>query len=162
TVFNSKDTTVNWSVNVGTITSSGLYTAPQVSSKQTVTVTATSASSTTVQAAATVTIMPVATSPLAVTTGSLGSAKVGLAYSQSVSASGGSAPYSWSIVSGSLPAGLQLNAATGVISGMTGETGAAAFTVQVADSSSSQQLATASLELEVNTNGVQQVQPNFF
>src|SRR5215469_11977339 len=47
---------------------------------------------------------------------SLPSAAVGTAYSHILQAAGGSSPYSWSIASGSLPAGLTLSSA-GVISG---------------------------------------------
>jgi hypothetical protein len=43
---------------------------------------------------------------------------VGTAYSQTLSASGGTAGYSsWTVTSGALPSGLTLNASTGVISG---------------------------------------------
>jgi glutamine phosphoribosylpyrophosphate amidotransferase len=41
---------------------------------------------------------------------------IGIAYSQSLSASGGSTPYAWSTVSGTWPAGLTLSSA-GVVSG---------------------------------------------
>jgi hypothetical protein len=41
-------------------------------------------------------------------------AKVGAAYSFSPSASGGTPPYTFSLVAGSLPAGLSLNASTGL------------------------------------------------
>ncbi len=53
-------------------------------------------------------------------------------------ATGGLVPYSnWVVTSGALPAGLQLNPASGVIDGKpTGATGTANFTVQVSDSGS--------------------------
>ena len=38
-------------------------------------------------------------------------------YSQSLSATGGNAPYSWSLTSGTLPTGLSFNSATGLLSG---------------------------------------------
>ncbi len=53
---------------------------------------------------------------LAVTPSSVPTATVGLAYNQTISASGGTAPYSYAVTAGSLPAGLTLNAATGIIS----------------------------------------------
>ena len=44
-------------------------------------------------------------------------AKVGQAYSATLAAIGGVAPYKWLFVGGVLPPGLTLNSATGVISG---------------------------------------------
>ena len=55
-------------------------------------------------------------------------------YSRTLAATGGLAPYSWSVVSGSLPAGLSLNASTGVISGKPTTIGTYEFTAQVRDS----------------------------
>ena len=55
--------------------------------------------------------------PLIVSPARLPRGTVGWAYSYRLTASGGSAPYYWGIASGSLPAGLTLNASTGVISG---------------------------------------------
>jgi len=54
-------------------------------------------------------------------------------YSQSLAASGGTPPYTWTVTSGSLPADLSLSAG-GVISGTPATTGGYNFTVQVADS----------------------------
>ena len=70
-------------------------------------------------------------------------------YSNTLSASGGTAPLTWSITVGSLPAGLTLNASTGEISGTPTTTGSATFTVRVQDSSGQQQTATKSLTLPV-------------
>jgi sugar lactone lactonase YvrE len=72
--------------------------------------------------------------PLAITTPSLPGGLVGVAYSQTVAATGGAAPYTWSIFSGTLPAGLTLNAATGAISGTPTATGTSNFTIMVTDS----------------------------
>ena len=61
TVSNTTNTAVTWNVtpNLGTISSSGLYTAPgSIASQQPVTVTATSAADTTKSASATVTLNP--------------------------------------------------------------------------------------------------------
>jgi len=63
---------------------------------------------------------------------SLPAAVAGTPYSQSLAATGGQSPYSWSMTSGSLPSGLSLNAG-GVISGAALATGTFSFTVQVAD-----------------------------
>lgn len=72
------------------------------------------------------------TAPI-VTTATLPSGTVGTAYSQTLAASSGTSPYSWSITSGSLPAGLSLAGATGVISGTPTGAGTATFTATVTD-----------------------------
>jgi photosystem II stability/assembly factor-like uncharacterized protein len=75
----------------------------------------------------------VVVSPLSITTASLAAGRVRTAYSQALSASGGVAPYSWSLPEGFLPPGLTLNATTGVISGDPGRSGTFSFSVQVKD-----------------------------
>jgi large repetitive protein len=72
--------------------------------------------------------------PVAISTSTLPSGTVGVSYSQALAASDGVTPYTWSIASGSLPAGLTLNAATGVISGTPTAGGSSSVTVQVSDS----------------------------
>jgi hypothetical protein len=54
-------------------------------------------------------------------------------YSQAVTASGGTAPYAYTISAGALPSGLTLNPATGVISGMPLTGGLFNFTVRATD-----------------------------
>ncbi len=76
--------------------------------------------------------------PLTLATTSLPNGSEGTAYSQSLAATGGTTPYAWSIVAGSLPAGLAMNASTGVIAGTPTSAGTSAFTAQVADSGSPQ------------------------
>jgi hypothetical protein len=72
--------------------------------------------------------------PLIITTASLANAPQGVAYSQTLQASGGVAPFTWILKSGSLPVGLTLSAA-GVISGTpTGATGTSNFSATVTDS----------------------------
>ena len=70
--------------------------------------------------------------PLHITTASLPSATNGVAYSQQLSAVYGQLPYSWSLISGSLPSGLSL-AANGLISGTPKTNGLFNFTVKVTD-----------------------------
>jgi YVTN family beta-propeller protein len=70
-----------------------------------------------------------------VNTTSLPVAMVGTAYSAPLQASGGTTPYTWSIASGSLPPGLNLNSATGVISGTPTTVGTSSFTVSLKDAS---------------------------
>ena len=86
---------------------------------------------------------------LAITTSSLANGTVGTAYSQTLTASNGIAPYTWSITSGALPAGLSLATGTGIISGSPAQGGTGNFVVQVKDSSSTPMTATASLAITV-------------
>jgi len=72
---------------------------------------------------------------------SLPDAAVGVPYSTTASVSGGSAPYTWSIASGSLPPGLSLNGATGAISGTPTTAGGYGLGLKVTDSSNPQQTA---------------------
>ena len=94
-----------------------------------------------------VTVSPVAINPaqLQVTTASLPSGTQYFAYSASLAASGGVPPYTWKIISGSLPTGLTLSA-TGEITGTPTASGPANFTVQVTDS----QMHQASAQLSIN------------
>ncbi len=61
---------------------------------------------------------------------------IGLAYSATLSAAGGTPPYTWSVSIGSLPTGLTLNSSTGAITGPPSSAGSFKFTVQVTDSAS--------------------------
>lgn len=70
-----------------------------------------------------------AQAPLVIAPTSLPAGAVGKAYSQSVSATGAWGVYNWSVTSGSLPAGLSLNALTGVISGTPTAGGTSSFTL---------------------------------
>jgi hypothetical protein len=87
---------------------------------------------------------------VSVATTSLPDGQVGVTYSASLSATGGLAPYTWSLASGALPAGLTL-AADGTISGIpTGPTGPSTFTVRVSDSLQPAGTATQQLTLTIN------------
>ena len=92
----------------------------------------------------TITIDPVPV-PEVVTT-SLPTGIIGEAYSAALSAQNGTPPYSWSVISGSLPDGLSLSDST--ISGIPTTTEVANFTVQVSDDNS--QTATKALSITVN------------
>ena len=88
--------------------------------------------------------------PLSVTTTSLASGQTSTAYSATLSATGGVAPYSWTVKSGTLPAGLSLSTA-GVIAGTPTAAGAANVTVQVSDSETMPQTAVSgSLTLAIS------------
>jgi putative Ig domain-containing protein/IPT/TIG domain-containing protein len=85
--------------------------------------------------------------PLTITTTSLPGGTAGTAYSASLSASGGTAPYVWSLGSGSsLPAGLAL-ASSGGISGTPTISGSFSFTAQVKDSANASTSYTYSLTI---------------
>ena len=71
--------------------------------------------------------------PVSITTPSaLPAARLGVAYEQALAVSGGTAPYRWSVAAG-LPAGLSLNATTGVLAGTPQATGNFSFTVEATD-----------------------------
>jgi hypothetical protein len=61
-------------------------------------------------------------------------AQLALAYSGNVSVTGGTGPYTYQLISGALPAGLTLNAATGAVTGTPTTVGSSSFTVAVTDS----------------------------
>ena len=87
--------------------------------------------------------------PLTITTSTLAGATVGVGYTATLSATGGTAPYSWAIVSGSLPAGLNLSSG-GVISGTPSSPDSADVVAQVTDSTAPTPLVTtATLSLAV-------------
>jgi hypothetical protein len=60
---------------------------------------------------------------------------VGTPYSVTLEATGGILPYAWSVDSGILPPGLELDSNSGVISGIPTVSGAFVFTIKVTDSS---------------------------
>ncbi len=82
-----------------------------------------------------------------ITTQRLPKAFVRSSYSATLSATGGTAPYTWSVVDGALPAGVSLVPATGAFTGNPSATGVFFFTVQVADGN--QQTQTKGLSIEV-------------
>ena len=95
--------------------------------------------------------VPAAAVPPSITTTSLPGGTVGVAYSQTISASGGVTPYIWSVTVGSLPAGLSLNAGSGLISGSPTAAGTSNFTVQVKDANNL--TATQALSIAVSAAG---------
>lgn len=96
-----------------------------------------------------VSLTPGTTAPLSITTASpLPQGNAGAAYSQTLVASGGTAPYTWSLASGTLPAGLTLSAA-GVLAGTPVQAGASAFRISVTDSALTPATATQSFSLTV-------------
>ncbi|MEP6908746.1 MAG: putative Ig domain-containing protein, partial [Pseudoxanthomonas sp.] len=96
------------------------------------TYTATNASGTSAPATVTITV----SAPLMVLSPAGGTLPLtyGAAYSQTFTGSGGSAPYSYALI-GTLPAGLSLNAGTGVLSGTPTQPGNFPVTITATDSS---------------------------
>src|SRR5579864_964597 len=154
TVYNTSNHGVTWSCSSGTITSSGVYTAPQVSGGTwTYRVWATSAADPTKSSTAVAIVTPNVV-PLTITTTSLPSYKVGTQYSQSVNVTGGKSPYHWKVSSGTLPQGITFTNTTGIFAGSSGQTGSFPLTVTVTDSSWPTNLTAAQSYSLVGTSGL--------
>ncbi len=89
--------------------------------------------------------------PLAITTTSVPNGTAGTAYSATLAASGGVTPYTWSVSSGTLPAGLTLAASTGAISGTPTTSGSSSFMATVKDSVSGTASYTYSMNIGAST-----------
>ncbi len=113
-------TPYTWSVNTGTLPA-GLTLSSAGVLSGTPTATGSSTFSVNVIDAnngiATTSITLVVTASVTFTFPAPPSGVVGAAYSDTLTAAGGTTPYTWSISAGTLPAGLTLNASTGVVSG---------------------------------------------
>jgi hypothetical protein len=133
-------------INTSTGAISGTPTAPGTS---TVAVTVTD-STNPAHLTATKNLTLVIVAPVSITTASLPAGVVGAAYNTTLAATGGTTPYTWSATG--LPAGLTLNASTGVISGTPTATGTSTVAVTVTDSTNPTHLtATANFSLVVVT-----------
>ena len=97
----------------------------------------------------TVTIAPLPAPPVAIATTTLPDCYKLSSYSAALLATGGKAPFRWSLASGSLPPGLTLNAATGAIGGTPTKRGTWSFTVRVTDAAEPATSATRVLSIRI-------------
>lgn len=100
-------------------------------------------------------IITIAQPPLRFLTTSLLPAKEEEAYADTIRVSGGASPYTWSIISGTLPTGLTLNTYTGYISGTPskGSAGNYSVTIGATDSSAPPLSGQQSLSITVEKGG---------
>jgi hypothetical protein len=118
----------------GTPTAAGSYSFT-VQATETIPVTgSTTGATTTVSASESYTLVVVPPT-LTLTTQTLPGGQLDVPYSASLSAQGGTTPYTWAVTSGSLPTGLSLEP-SGTIAGTPQASGTFTFTVTVTDSSS--------------------------
>jgi hypothetical protein len=136
-------TQVNWSssnTGVATINSSGLASAIAGGSSTI------AAAESSISGSTTLTVQPVA---LVITTTSLPNGIQNQPYSATLAATGGTAPYTWSLANNTvLPAGLNLSSG-GQITGTPTVVGTGTFTVQVQDAGSPKQTATQQLSITI-------------
>jgi hypothetical protein len=121
--------------------------APTTTASVQITVTSSTGQSATLSFTITLTI-----SPLALNTSPFPSATLGTAYTATATASGGLQPYAWSVIAGSLPNGLNLDAAKGTISGTPSATGTFVFTLQVSDGEKPNAILSAGFTITVSAS----------
>ncbi len=139
---------VTWSLTTGTLPAGltlnpgtgAIAGTPTAAGTSAITITATDSANPPNSAAIPLSItINAAAPPFAISTPSLPNGTIGTPYDQILSASGGTAPFTWSVSTGSLPTGLSLNATTGEITGTptssTTTPPSFTFTVIVTDSS---------------------------
>jgi hypothetical protein len=147
--------TISWSVTTGSLPGGlNLSGAGEISGTPTAagatsfTVTATDSGTPpqTVNQSLSITINP----KLAITTTALPNGVVSTPYSASLQSSGGVGTITWSVASGTLPAGLSMNGA-GAISGTPTTAGASSFTVLAKDSGTPQQAVQQAFNITIYT-----------
>src|SRR5271154_353328 len=134
-VNDAKGMGLNWTISgpgsLSNQTNVGVtYNAPQPSNSsgaQTATITATSVADTTKSATTQITVNPLPQ----ITTLNLAGGNLGTPYSQTVSETGGTQPFTWAIAGGGLPFGLNLS--SGAINGTPTGGGTWYFDVQLVD-----------------------------
>jgi len=152
TLTSTSDTAVTWHATAGTISSSGLFTAPTVTSSTKVKVTARSTTNYILVSTSQVTVNPVSTLVIGNQTLPVGTS--GNPYSANLQISGGVTPYSWALTTGSLPRGFTLDKNSGVISGTTSQTGTFTFTASVTDANSTRDSSSITLTIQPPNKGI--------
>jgi uncharacterized protein YdaL len=145
-----------WSITLGTLpagltlkaTTGVISGKPTGASSTSLTVRATDSASPADVATKALTLT-VAGVPISITTSSLPKGVVGRSYNGSLASSGGLGAHTWSVSSGTLPAGLVLNAKTGKITGKPTHTGTTSVTFKVSDGASPADTATKTIPLTV-------------
>jgi hypothetical protein len=133
----------------GTISGTPIITAPGTVSL-TFSATDSGSPAQTITVTLSLTITPAA---LRISTTSLPSGTAGVPYSATLSAAGGIGPYAWTLVSGTLPAGLTLNASTGAISGSPAPASGSQLVFQVSVSESLAQTSTVTVAINITLTG---------
>jgi len=167
TLTSTPNTAVVWKTSAGSISDNGLFTAPSVASSTKVTITATNAAQ---PPSASIIVQGTENRPPATATSSssvevtvipltglaisdlLPGGISGVPYSATLTATGGIAPYQWSVANGGLPQGLSLNQ-SGAISGIPGAAGTYSFTVSVKDAGSTSVSKSMSVTFTSSTAG---------
>jgi hypothetical protein len=135
-VSGTDNSAVNWATSAGSISNTGVFTAPSVSAATNVWVTATSNADSKTQGVATVVVEPANVQALSITNSNLPDGRTGNAYDAGFTATGGAQPYSWTVSAGNVPQGLSLNQTDGQLAGMPGTAGGYNFTIRVTDAKS--------------------------
>ncbi len=115
------------------------------------TYTATNATGTSSPATVSVTVSPPTSFTFSPPRGALTAGTVGTAYNVTIAASGGTASYTYEVTLGELPAGLDLNSSTGVISGTPTAAENASFTITAKDANTAQDSAAYTLSVVIAT-----------
>ncbi|MGA2966955.1 MAG: Ig domain-containing protein [Terriglobales bacterium] len=149
-VSGTSNTGVTWSATAGSVSASGLYAAPAVTAQTSVVVSATSVADSTKVASAAITVNPANDQALQITTGNLAPGELGGSYSEVFTATGGTAPYSWSVSGGTPPAGIAMTA-SGDFTGIPTAAGTFNFTVTVTDAA--KKTATGNFSVTVMAGG---------
>jgi hypothetical protein len=153
-VTNASTPAVKWTASGGTVSSSGMFTAPKVTASSTFHLVATSIADSTKSASAIVSVEVAQAPPaLALTTTSLPEATEGSPYTTTLQASGGKTPYHWNLRGGTLPSGFSIDPTKGSINGLTSQSGSFALTAAVSDAAGQTVLRKLSLSVALSNSG---------